>query len=153
VLRRNNWLFERRVKNAAPAIRDRQNAVRAQSIANAAGERTLFVNPKKARYAHEGARRLFNSKKGSTFLEEETEFQHITTAIGYYDRLRISDCWPNANGALWQGFRKWLALATTTQRLRCKHSKRWKRARDVAAGSDEVKAGNEKYLPRLEAHN
>jgi hypothetical protein len=81
VLRRNNWTFERRVKNAAPAIRDRQNAVRAR-IANAAGERTLFVNPKKARYAHEGLGGV-QFKEGSTFLEEETEFQHITTAIGY----------------------------------------------------------------------
>lgn len=81
VLRKNGWTFERRVKPAAPAIRDRQNAVR-RMILTASGESTLFVNPKKAPYAHEGLATV-QTKKGSTFLEEETDYQHITTAIGY----------------------------------------------------------------------
>jgi hypothetical protein len=71
----------RRVKNAAPAIRDRQNAVRAK-ICNAAGKRSLFVNPVTAPYAHKGLATV-QIKKGSTFLEEDGEYQHITTAIGY----------------------------------------------------------------------
>lgn len=81
VLKANNWNVTRKVKLAAPAIRDRQNAVRAK-ICNAAGERSLFVNPKKAVYVHKGLSTV-QIKKGSTFLEEDSEFQHITTAIGY----------------------------------------------------------------------
>jgi hypothetical protein len=81
VLKSNNWTVVRRVKNAAPAIRDRQNAVRAK-ICNAAGKRSLFVNPVTAPYAHKGLATV-QIKKGSTFLEEDGEYQHITTAIGY----------------------------------------------------------------------
>lgn len=81
VLRGNNWVFTRKVKNAAPAIKDRQNAVRAK-ILNAAGERSLFVNPMKAPYAHKGLATV-QFKSGSTFLEEVSAYQHITTAIGY----------------------------------------------------------------------
>jgi hypothetical protein len=81
VLRSNGWGFTRKVKSAAPAIKDRQNAVRAK-IANAAGEITLWVNAAKCPYAHKGLATV-QVKKGSTFLEEDSEFQHITTAIGY----------------------------------------------------------------------
>lgn len=81
VLRANNWKVERKVKAAAPAIKDRQNAVRAK-IMNAHGEVTLHVNPKLAPYCHKGLATV-QVKKGSTFLEEDSEFQHITTAIGY----------------------------------------------------------------------
>jgi hypothetical protein len=81
VLRANGWKVKRRVKNAAPAIRDRQNAVRAK-ICNAAGDVSLFVNPQRAPYCHKGLATV-QTKGGSTFLEDETEYQHITTAIGY----------------------------------------------------------------------
>lgn len=81
VLREHSWQFTRKVKPAAPAIRDRQNALRAQ-IMNAAGETRLFVNPNTAKYTHKGLATT-QVKKGSAFLEEETEFQHITTAVGY----------------------------------------------------------------------
>lgn len=81
VLRSNGWSFQRQVRNAAPAIRDRQNAVRAK-IKNAAGEVSLYINAERAPYSHKGLATV-QFKKGSTFLEEETEFQHITTAIGY----------------------------------------------------------------------
>jgi hypothetical protein len=81
VLRTNGWTFTRRVKPAAPAIKDRQNAVRAK-IKNAAGEVSLFVNPKAAPYTHKGLATV-QTKKGSTYQEDETEYQHITTAIGY----------------------------------------------------------------------
>lgn len=81
VLRANNWQVERRVKPAAPAIKDRQNSVRAK-IRNAAGQTSLFVNIDKAKYAHKGLATV-QIKKGSTFLEEDSDYQHITTAIGY----------------------------------------------------------------------
>ena len=81
VLRANNWTIERKVKLAAPAIKDRQNAVRAK-ICNAKGEVSLFVNIKAAPYAHKGLATV-QIKKGSTFLEEVSDYQHITTAIGY----------------------------------------------------------------------
>ena len=81
VLRENGWRYTRRVKNKAPAIKDRQNAVRAQ-IMNAAGDVRLFVNPAKAVYANKGLATV-QLKEGSTFQEEDGEYQHITTAIGY----------------------------------------------------------------------
>lgn len=88
ILKGNGWKVTRLVKAAAPAIRDRQNAVRAK-IMNAAGDTSLFVNPKTAPYCHKGFQTV-QTKKGSAFLEEETEYQHITTAVGYcVDRL-----WP-----------------------------------------------------------
>lgn len=82
VLRDNGWSVTRRVKAAAPAIKDRQNAVRAK-IMNASGEVSLYVNTKQAPYTHKGLATV-QFKKGSTFLEDETEYQHITTAIGYF---------------------------------------------------------------------
>ncbi|WP_454751681.1 hypothetical protein [Cupriavidus necator] len=81
ILRENGWQLTRRVKPAAPAIKDRQNAVRAK-IKNAAGDVSLYVNTKQAPYTHKGLATV-QLKKGSTFLEDETEYQHITTAIGY----------------------------------------------------------------------
>lgn len=81
VLRAEGWKVTRQVKAAAPAIRDRQNAVRAK-ICNAAGHRSLFINPLLAPYCHKGLATV-QTKGGSTFLEDETEYQHITTAIGY----------------------------------------------------------------------
>lgn len=81
VLTSNGWKVSDKVKRAAPAIKDRQNAVRAK-IMNAAGEISLFVNPEKAVYTHKGLSTV-QLKQGSTFLEEDGEYQHITTAIGY----------------------------------------------------------------------
>lgn len=81
VLRDSGWKVERRVKAAAPAIKDRQNAVRAK-ILTADGGTTLYVNANKCPYVHKGLATV-TAKKGSTFLEEETEYQHVTTAIGY----------------------------------------------------------------------
>lgn len=81
VLRAHGWRVTRKVRPKAPAIRDRQNAVRAM-ICNAVGERRLLVNTEKAPYTHKGLSTV-QKKKGSAFLEEETRYQHITTAIGY----------------------------------------------------------------------
>lgn len=94
VLRSNGWSFERCVKNAAPAIRDRQNAVRAK-VANAAGQRSLFVNAARAPYAHKGLATV-SVKAGSSFQEEVSEYQHITTAIGYM----VDYVWPTGGEML-----------------------------------------------------
>lgn len=86
VLRDAGWWYDRRVKSKAPAIKDRQNAVRAV-ICNAAGDRKLFVNPSSAPWCHKGLSTV-QLKEGSTFLESESgkdgQYQHITTAIGYF---------------------------------------------------------------------
>lgn len=81
VLRMHGWTYERRVRPAAPAIKDRHNAVRAK-ILNAAGERRLYVNAQKAPYSHKGLATV-QLKPGSAFQEEVTDYQHVTTAIGY----------------------------------------------------------------------
>jgi hypothetical protein len=88
ILRKHNWKVKRQVKNAAPAIKDRQNAVRAK-IRNAADEISLYVNPQRAPYCHKGLATV-QLKQGSTFLEEDGEYQHITTAIGYC----VDHIWP-----------------------------------------------------------
>ena len=80
-LRANGWRYTRRVPKKHPAIKDRQNAVRKQ-IKTANGEMSLFVNAKNAPYTHKGLSTV-QLKKGSSFQEEESDYQHITTAIGY----------------------------------------------------------------------
>lgn len=82
VLRDNGWTFSRCVKPSTQSIKDGQNAVRAK-IRNAAGEVALFVNPAKAPYTHK-ALATGQLKKGSTFIEEDSEFQHIGTAVRYF---------------------------------------------------------------------
>lgn len=82
VLKANGWTYTRKVKNAAPAIKDRQNAVRAK-IKTADGKVSLFVNKEKASWCHKGLSTV-QLQKGSTFQEDQkNEYQHITTAIGY----------------------------------------------------------------------
>ena len=81
-LRAAGWKFTRKVKRKHPAIKDRQNAVRAK-ILTAAGGVSLFVNPLNAPYNHKGLSTV-QLQKGSTFQEDDrNEYQHITTAIGY----------------------------------------------------------------------
>lgn len=82
VLRQYGWSFQRRVKNAHPAIKDRQNAVRAK-ILTADGTTSLYVNPNTAPWTHEGLATV-QLQKGSTFQEDQkNDYQHITTAVGY----------------------------------------------------------------------
>lgn len=82
VLRDNGWTFERKVKKAAPAIKDRQNAVRAK-IKTADGHISLFVNPVTAPWCEKGLATV-QLQEGSTFQEDQkNKYQHITTAIGY----------------------------------------------------------------------
>jgi hypothetical protein len=82
VLKAHNWKFVRKVKAAAPAIKDRQNAVRAK-ICTADGFRSLFVNPITAKWCDKGLATV-QLQEGSTFQEDQkNKYQHITTAIGY----------------------------------------------------------------------
>lgn len=82
VLKANGWTYTRKVKLAAPAIKDRQNAVRTK-IKTADGERTLYVNPSTAKWCDKGLATV-QLEKGSTFQEDQkNKYQHITTAIGY----------------------------------------------------------------------
>ena len=41
----------------------------------------------------------------------------------------------------------------TTHPLYNKHLPQWRRCRDTVTGTDSIKAGQEKYLPRLDAQN
>jgi hypothetical protein len=82
VLRDHGWSYSRQVQYSTRSIKDGQNAVRAK-IANAAGEVSLFVNPNSAPYVHKSLA-TGTLKKGSTFLEEDGEYQHIGTAVRYF---------------------------------------------------------------------
>lgn len=82
VLRDHNWRFTRRVKPSTMSIKDGQNAVRAK-IRNAADEVSLFVNTVTAPYTHKSLA-TGQLKKGSTFHEEDGDYQHIGTAIRYF---------------------------------------------------------------------
>jgi len=82
VLRSNGWEFTRKVKKKHPAIKDRQNSVRAK-IKTADGNISLFVNPVLASWCDKGLSTV-ELQEGSTFQEDQkNQYQHITTAIGY----------------------------------------------------------------------
>lgn len=79
----HGWTVERRVRPKHPSIKDRQNAVRAM-VLNAKGEVRLFVNANKAPWSHKGLATV-QFKEGSAFQEDQrNQYQHITTAIGYF---------------------------------------------------------------------
>lgn len=88
VLKDNGWQFTRCVRPATRSIKDGQNAVRAK-IANADGKVSLYCNQNTAPYTHK-ALLTGQLKKGSTFLEEDAEYQHIGTAVRYM----IDYIWP-----------------------------------------------------------
>lgn len=82
VLKDSGWRYTRKVKPAHPAIKDRQNAVRAK-IMTASGDVSLYVNPVAAPWCHKGLATV-QLQEGSTFQEDQrNQYQHITTAIGY----------------------------------------------------------------------
>ena len=98
-LRAAGWKFQRRVAASHPAIKDRQNAVRAKILA-ASGDVSLYVNPKTAPWSHEGLATV-QLQAGSAFQEDQkNKYQHITTAIGY----QIAYLWP-INGGTVKGVR------------------------------------------------
>lgn len=81
-LKKNNWTPIRKVKPSTRSIKDGQNAVRAK-IKNAYGDVSLFVNIKNAPYTHKSLS-TGQLKEGSTFLEADSDYQHIGTAIRYF---------------------------------------------------------------------
>ncbi len=92
VLREHGWKFTNEVAKSHPAIKDRQNCVRAK-IKTADGKVSLYVNHKTAPWCHKGLQTV-QLQKGSTFQEDQTnQYQHITTAIGY----QIAQLWPIHN--------------------------------------------------------
>lgn len=94
VLRANGWRFTDKVQKSHPAIKDRQNAVRAK-IKKANGDISLYVNTKTAPWCHKGLSTV-QLQQGSTFQEDQkNQYQHITTAIGYM----IAVEWPVKNVA------------------------------------------------------
>lgn len=94
VLKAGGWSYTRKVKPAAPAIKDRQNAVRTK-ILTADGAVSLFVNPFTAPWCDKGLATV-QLKEGSAFQEDQSnKYQHITTAIGYC----IDVEWPSVKNA------------------------------------------------------
>jgi hypothetical protein len=80
-LRSHGWTYERRVRSKAMSIKDSQNALRAK-IKSADNVISLYVNTINAPYTHKGLSTV-QLKKGSTFMEVESDYQHITTAVRY----------------------------------------------------------------------
>lgn len=82
VLQGAGWNVRNMVARKHPAIKDRQNTVRAK-VLTASGDISLFVNPKTAPWCHKGLATV-QLQQGSTFQEDQkNQYQHITTAIGY----------------------------------------------------------------------
>lgn len=81
-LRKNDWTVTRKVKPSTRSIKDGQNAVRAK-LKNAMGDISLFVNKDNAPYTHKSLA-TGQLKEGSTFLEADSDYQHIGTAIRYF---------------------------------------------------------------------
>jgi hypothetical protein len=80
-LRKHGWTIHHKVQNSHPAIKDRQNSVRSV-IRTSDNKIYLHVNPNKCPYLHKGLMTV-QIVKGSTFQEQDSEYQHITTALGY----------------------------------------------------------------------
>ena len=82
VLRDNGWTFTDKVQKSHPAIKDRQNSVRAR-VMTADKNIHLYVNPTTAPWSYKGLATV-QLQEGSTFQEDQkNKYQHITTAIGY----------------------------------------------------------------------
>ena len=86
ILGQHGFTVRRMVPRKNPAIRDGQNSLRAK-ILNADGNRSFFVNPRKCKTLDKGLKTL-QLKKGSAFQEEETKYQHITTAARYFTHIK-----------------------------------------------------------------
>jgi len=82
ILKAAGFQVRMKVPRSNPAIKDGQNSLRAL-IEDALGKRRLFVNPKKCKHVNTGLSTL-QLKKGSTFQEEDGDYQHITTALRYF---------------------------------------------------------------------
>lgn len=87
ILRKAGFRVIMKVPRSNGPIKDSQNSLRAK-ICDALGNRTFFVNSKNCNYVDRGLQTL-QLKEGSTFQEEDTDFQHITTALRYYTAVEF----------------------------------------------------------------
>lgn len=87
ILNSSGWKVTDRVPKANGAIVDGQNTLRAR-IMNALEERFFFVNPSKCKYVDKGLATV-SLKDGSTFQEQDSDYQHITTALRYYTAVKF----------------------------------------------------------------
>lgn len=86
-LRRNGFRVQQKVPRTNPAIKDGQASLNAK-ICDAMNVRSFFVNKGKCPMLHKGLSTL-KLKGGSTFQEEDAEYQHITTAVRYYTAVEF----------------------------------------------------------------
>lgn len=86
-LKKEGFRVQMKVPRANTSIKDGQASLRGR-ICDAMGVRRFFVNPQHCRYLDKGLATL-QFKKGSTFQEEDSEFQHITTAARYYTAVEF----------------------------------------------------------------
>ena len=82
ILRKNGFSVQVKAKRNYRPIKESQSSLRAK-VLNAAGERSFFVNSAKCKYGDKGLK-LTQLKKGSTFQEADSEYQHMTTALRYF---------------------------------------------------------------------
>lgn len=87
VLKENNWIIIDKVPYSNMSIVDGQNSLRAR-ILNAMNEVNFFVNPSICTYADKGLSTT-QLKEGSSFQEKDSQYQHITTALRYYTKVRF----------------------------------------------------------------
>jgi len=86
-LRRNGFRVQQKVPRTNPAIKDGQASLNAK-ICDAMNTRSFFVNKGKCPMLHKGLSTP-KLKGGSTFQEEDAEYQHITTAVRYYTAVEF----------------------------------------------------------------
>lgn len=82
ILKTNGFRVANYALKSNPSIKATQESLRAR-IFDAYGNRFLFVNPKKCPTIDLGLRKV-ETKQGSTFIEVEDYYQHVTTALRYW---------------------------------------------------------------------
>jgi hypothetical protein len=87
ILIEHGWKIWDRVPSSNLSIMDGQNTLRAR-ILNALDEINFFVNPSICKYTDKGLSTT-QLKEGSSFQEKESNYQHITTALRYYTKVRF----------------------------------------------------------------
>ena len=87
ILKKNGFRVQIKAKRGYRPIKESQSSLRAK-ILNAAGERTFFVNAAKCKNGDKGLK-LTQLKKGSSFQEADSEYQHITTALRYFTDIEF----------------------------------------------------------------
>ena len=87
ILFANNWIVIDKVPYSNMSIMDGQNSLRAR-ILNAMDEVNFFVNPSICKYTDKGLSTT-QLKEGSSFQEKDSQYQHITTALRYYTKVRF----------------------------------------------------------------